>query len=151
MWAQTQDAPLDEYLYLQHRYAMKKDKDGNKSPKWTWYAINLPYIGNYLARVFWLVRNPAYGLSEALGFPQEGLTIYKDTTLLGSNWRKPWSGYDLQLATNKEGQKGFLFQGQWVYSKSRKMEYRLGYGLTRKSPLRGKGMIYARILPFKKV
>src|SRR5699024_5871215 len=73
MWAQTHDAPLDEWRYESY-------SDGSR------FKHN-----KYLARVFWLWRNPAYGLSEALGFDQAGIEPISERDY--GTWRKPITDY----------------------------------------------------------
>ena len=132
MWAQTHDAPLDEYFV--GRYYEGKWTERFKSNKW-------------LMRMCWLWRNPAYGLSESLGLEQPMIQLTERTN---NNWRKPITSYEYWTATNSKGQWGFMLRGQIKVWGKRYMEYRLGYGLYRDSPKKHKAMLYARILKFRK-
>lgn len=133
MWAQTHDAPVDEYYW-------GKYYEG----KWTERIKWSPY----LMRVCWLYRNPAYGLAEALGFVQ--WEVSPDVERDDGNWRKPVNAVQYWTAWNRLGQFGFMVRGQVRVFGRRYMEYRLGYGLYRESPVRRRGMLYARVLKFRR-
>lgn len=139
MWAQTHDAPLDEYgVESYHR------RDN------TWLhklALRLG-IERYYYRVMWLWRNSAYGLAhDILGCDQTSaeLIAFRDN----GTWRRPVSDYQYWVMRNALGQVFWQLQGQIIYSKTRKIEYRLGWGVFRYSP-HDKGMYHARVLPFRR-
>src|SRR5699024_7880459 len=129
---QTHDAPVDEYRV--EKYYSGKWTERFKDNRW-------------LMRVAWLMRNPAYGLAEALGVQNDW--VYENKSDVDA-WRANRTAFELHRAINSRGQRAFLLQGQWLYSKHRKFEVRLGYGLWRESPKRGRAMLYARVLPAKK-
>ena len=129
-WMQTHDAPLDEWRYESY-------SDGSR-----WKN------NKYLARVIWLWRNPAYGLAEALGFDQTGIEPISEHD--DGTWRKPITDYQYWTARNERGQWGFMLRGQIRLWGRTYMEYRLGYGLYRESPKRGRGMLYARLFKFRR-
>lgn len=131
-WAQTHDAPVDEYRLA-----------GYYKGKWTERFKD----NRWLMRVAWLMRNPAYNLAERLGEHQGYVLERKDSRKL---WRSDRTGFEHHTAINGDGKRLFLLQGQWLYSKRRKLEVRLGYGIWRESPKRGRAMLYARVLPAKK-
>lgn len=132
MWAQTHDAPLDEYFV--GRYYEGKWTERFKHNEW-------------FMRMCWLWRNPAYGLAESLGLEQPMIPLAERTN---NNWRKPVTSYEYWTAANSKGQRGFMIRGQIKVWGKRYMEYRFGYGLYRDSPKKHKAMLYARILKFRK-
>src|SRR5699024_6236253 len=102
----------------------------------------------YLMRVCWLFRNPAYGLAEAMGFIQWEVESRAESD--DGGWRKPVNSRQYWTAVNKLGQFAFMVRGQFRLFSSIYMEYRLGYGIYRESPIRGRGMLYARVLKFRR-
>lgn len=80
----------------------------------------------YLARVFWLYRNPNYGLSLALGFDQTGLEI---TTIRDEShlWDNGYPNTTYRTFTNIYGEKGFLWEKQIHLGNQWFLEFVLGY------------------------
>lgn len=135
-WAQTHDAPLDEYEFgSYHKRDSSRLHELSKK-------LN---IEKYYYRVKWLQRNSAYDLAEQLGMKQEGLHIIKSKN--SDTWRTPNTGYDIITANNVYGQWGFMLRGQFKIWTNKYIEYRFGYALARESPIRNKAMVYIR--PFK--
>jgi len=129
-WMQTHDAPLDEWRYEAY----------SEGSRWR--------ENKYMARVFWLCRNPAYGLAEMLGFDQYGIQeVRREVT---AEWRTPNTGYELIEVQNGLGQRAWEKRGQVKLFRSLYMEYRTGYGVFRESPIRGRGMLYARLFKFRR-
>lgn len=135
-WAQTHDAPLDEYYY--EGYYKGKWTERLKSNKW-------------FMRMCWLWRNPAYGVAHKLGYDQRGMVLTKnrDEMSLRDSGTKNISYY---TAINEKGKKGVMYFAQFPYPfiKGKCLELYLGYKLTRKDPDK-RCMIAVRVKPFKSV
>lgn len=137
-WAQTHDAPVDEYgIGAYHT------RDNSKLHEW---AKRIG-IEKYYYRVKWLQRNSAYDFAERLGMRQDGLEINYNRT--SNTWRTPSTGFDLQTATNSLGQRGFMLRGQFRIWFNKYMEYRFGYALQRASPIRNRAMVYIRMFKIR--
>ena len=140
MWAQTHDDCLDAY-WTAKRFGRWIERYSQEYFDTHWWL-------RYYCYVAWLWRNSAYGLAHSLGFDQEGLEIlsFKDD----GTWNQPVNDYFYYVVKNAKGQKAFEFKFQWFYSKKRYLQVRIGWGVFRDSPKK-KGMLYVRVLPFKKV
>lgn len=118
-WFQTHDNPVNEY-YL----------GGYYRGKWTErYKDN-----DYLMRLFWLWRNPAYGFSHYLfGYDQRGMRLNRRI-----NWAKNHSNnhsfYKFMAVENERGKNAFMLHteikviGGWYF------EAFLGWKLERRDP-----------------
>ena len=135
-WAQTHDAPLDEYYYT-----------GYYKGKWTERFKN----NKWFMRMCWLWRNPAYGVAHKLGYNQQGMVLTKnrDEMTLRNSGVKNISYY---TSVNEKGRKGFMYFAQFPYPfiKGKALEFYLGYKLTRKDPDK-RCMLAVRVKPFKSV
>ena len=135
-WAQTHDAPLDEYYY-----------EGYYKGKWTERFKD----NKYFMRMCWLWRNPAYGVAHKLGYNQRGMVLTKsrDEMYLRNTGLKNISYY---TSVNARGKKGFMYFAQFPYPllKGKALELYLGYKLTRKDPDE-RCMLAIRVKPLKSV
>lgn len=136
MGFQTHDAPLDEFWF-----------GGYHKSKWAQEQYEKHSLLRYWMRVRWLWRNPGYGFAHDLGLDQIGMESLG--VINTAPWRSKQSGWFLEMARNARGQLGFEFKGQWHYSKTRHLEFRLGYGLFRHSPKK-RAITYVRVLPFRR-
>ena len=107
-WFQTFDNPVDEWR-LGGYY---------KKCKWVNWDFNRS-THRYLARVFWLYRNPAYGFAQALGITPKGnmRTIWDKGT-----WDSAKTNYHLTIWDNC-----FHYQAQLYWYKNHFLRINIGY------------------------
>lgn len=126
-WFQSFDHPLDEW---------RVDKYWKACTwlKWDWSKAT----HRYLARYFWLCRNPAYGFAQFLfGIEPKGLkTVYAY-----GKWDSDSSNYELTLFDNC-----FHLTAQWFFYKKRYL--RINIGWKEHTPFK-KWMLATHINPFR--
>lgn len=113
----------------------------------------------YLSRIFWLCRNPAYGFAHMLGFDQTGIVkgnrVYKSKikTIRDEShlWDTGYGNMSLFTATNKSGERAFLFEYQMYWFGTQWcLELVLGYKIPWKNDRANKAMVASRIIPAKR-
>lgn len=140
MWAQTHDDCLDAF-WTAKRYGRWIDRYDQAYFDSHWWL-------RYYCYVAWLWRNPAYGVAHRLGFDQRGVVIIRHRD--DGVWNQPVNDVSYWIVRNARRQYAFELRIQWYYGTKRYFQLRLGWGVFRTSPV-NRGMLYARIIPFKKV
>lgn len=107
-WFQTFDNPLDEW----------RTGDYYKHCHWLNWDFAKAFH-RYLARVFWLCRNPAYGFAQLLGIVPKG-EIH--TVLDKGTWDGASTNYHLIVWDN-----GFQFRAQIYWYKNHFVRINIGY------------------------
>lgn len=107
-WFQTHDNPVDEWRIGSYY----------KNCNWVNWDFTKPFH-RYLARYFWLCRNPAYGFAQWLGIIPVGTfkTVYK----IG-NWDTAFTNYEFILWDN-----GFHYRAQLYFYKNHYLRLNLGW------------------------
>ncbi len=104
-WLQTHDNPLDS-LWIGEEGASHRRNDANDYKwlyKYTDAQIAASFRLRFFARMFWLVRNPAYGVANQLGLEKAGLVD------LSSVERERWSFDLFKTASGAYGFKLYAF------------------------------------------
>lgn len=145
-WAQSFDDALDSYWWWETKSAwLRKHFDQEYYDKHGWLR--------WYCRVCWLWRNPAYGLTLALGFDQTGLVYTRDDDPDEVQWdNKMGSNKNITLRRrfkNAKGRKGFLYRKRVFYTSKRYIQIVLGW----KVPWDGEknAMLAVRVTPFRSI
>jgi len=140
-WVGTHDAPADEWWRGGY---YKKSKI---APYLTQELYDNSVIIQWLCRVCWICRNPAYALAHSLGYDQRGMVIHteRDEDVL---WDTGKPNFSFWWATNAQGQIGWMLEWQYYFYKKHCLEVYLGWKLHRNDPDK-RCMIVGRITPFK--
>jgi hypothetical protein len=118
---QSEDAPVDEYYWANYEpngWIQRHFRDKYETSS----------FARWLYRVAWLIRNPAYGFGNKLGYSSTGMyfTVSHDNEHL---WRKGITNVSWWVARNSYSETGWCFQMQWHYWGERCLEIYLGYKL----------------------
>lgn len=139
-WLQTHDNPLDS-LWIGGEGQGHRERDYD-SYKWLYKHSNEEISNSfwlkYFARMFWLIRNPAYGVANALGMSRYGtVDVYSK---VGSCW-------DFTVFETPEGETGFLLNAHISWLFNRYVRVRLGWKSVGDYPSL---MLATHINPFRK-
>lgn len=141
-WTTTHDAPIDEYYmseyYTRNRIFSKHTRED---------ILNNGFL-KYLGRVFWIWRNPAYVVADALGYSQKGMKFLHQRDE-GHLWDSGYPNFSYYIVENNKNQIGWMLEWQWYFYKQRCLEVYLGWKIFRKDENQ-RCMLVARITPFKK-
>ena len=107
-WFQTFDNPLDEW----------RTGDYYKHCQWINWDFTKPFH-RYLARVFWLCRNPAYGFAQWLGIVPTGNEVLRFDV---GTWDSASTNYHLITWDNC-----FHYRAQFYIYKNHFIRINLGY------------------------
>ena len=136
---QSEDAPVDEYYWANYEpngWIQRTFRDKYETSS----------IARWVYRTAWLMRNPAYGFGNALGYSSTGMYI---TTAHDNEhlWRTGVTNVSWWTARNSYGQVGWCFQMQWHFWGRRCLEIYLGYKLFADGNNKSVAM---RLNPFRK-
>lgn len=126
-WFQTHDNPLDEWRIGGYY----------KNCNWVNWDFTKPFH-RYLARYFWLCRNPAYGFAQLVGIVPKGefKTIYDIGT-----WDSATTNYHFVKSDNC-----FQYRAQFYFYKNHYLRLNLGW---KEHAGFSKFMITGNINPFR--
>lgn len=124
-WFQTHDTAIDEY-WLDNYFksnSIFKNKTQKDFIENKWYQ--------YIGRMFWLCRNPAYGFAHYIfGWESNGKNT--DTIIIKKgNWDSPESNIKLVLRDNPDSiiftRKSFQLQSQFYFYKKHYLRINMGW------------------------
>ena len=152
-WAQTHDNSLSS---LWRGSEGAKHRANNAYPwlyKYTNEQIEQSLILKYLARMFWLIRNPAYGVAHnILGFVNRNAPlIYRSSSVMGEAAPSWWWLEIYDAGHGGWNRYSFVIRSNWQYSKSRYFRIYLGFKGVSSIAVSPNFMLTTHLNPLRKV